>query len=69
MNLASYFVKRRGVANFRRAHVYRFKHLLLKSEGSATQQNCVRDYVIFTILSKVTPGLHQVCTKITHICN
>ena len=36
--------------------------------GSATQQNRVRDYVIFEDYTGITPGLHQACTRITHIC-
>ena len=36
--------------------------MMCELEGSATQQNCVQDYVIFT-------RLHQVCTGITHICS
>ena len=41
----------------------------LLHEGPATQQNCVRDYVIFTILPRLHQGLQQVCPGITHICN
>ena len=35
----------------------------VEDEGSATQQNCVRDYVIFTTLPKITPGLHWDYTR------
>ena len=34
-------------------------------EGFAMKQNRVRDYVIFTIFTKITPGLCQDYTKIT----
>ena len=50
--------------------LYTYSH----NKGSATQQNRVRDYVIFEILPRlhldytgITPGLLQVCTEITHI--
>ena len=41
-------------------------HLLCCVQGVSNGANCIRDYVIFTILLKITLGLHQVCTRITH---
>ena len=33
------------------------------AEGSATQQNCIQDYTIFTIFTKITPGLYWDYTR------
>ena len=48
--------------------------VLVSTEGSATQQNRVRDYVIFTILLRlhrdyawITPGLHRDYTWFAHV--
>ena len=44
-----------------------FLNLFGVSEGSATQQNCVRDYVIFEDYTGITPGFYRdyiICNSI-----